>query len=461
MPPPGAAQLWIDPDPAAVKWRELVHQGQFIQASQITFESPELTAESVDLLHRFGYEFSLDSAAILERIRKSIPDVTQADLDAWVAADAIAHKTIDGQLRFFRREPRNLLAFDQAAKSRVRPQKAPAPDRHGEFSPLVKHLIDVVAASDGNSLTQLLPIRTRLKFTLTVKPNLPAARVGSLLSVWLPFPQNHAAQQNVELIYSSHPPHVIADAPQRTIHFEHRLADPAVATPFVIEFQYTTAARFTRVDPAIAKPLAPNFPVEILAPRPPHIVFTDAVLQVVRDVVGQESNPLLRAKLLFDWVDQNIPWCAEHEYCLLPSLVEKALKARRGDCGVQSMTYITLLRAAGVPARWQSGLVADPFSGGNLHDWLELYVEPWGWFPADVSYGRKTHPDPRVNHFYFGGLDAYRTVINLDFGQPLIPSKPSLRSEPLDFQRGEVELDGKNLYFDSWDYAFTFTHESI
>jgi hypothetical protein len=43
-------------------------------------------------------------------------------------------------------------------------------------------------------------------------------------------------------------------------------------------------------------------------------------------------------------------------------------------------------------------------------------------------------------------------VVNLDYGRELYPPKKSLRSEPADFQRGEVELDGKNLYFDAWDY---------
>jgi len=30
--------------------------------------------------------------------------------------------------------------------------------------------------------------------------------------------------------------------------------------------------------------------------------------------------------------------------------------------------------------------------------------------------------------------------------------KKFLRSEPYDFQRGEVEWKGGNLYFDKWDY---------
>ena len=44
-------------------------------------------------------------------------------------------------------------------------------------------------------------------------------------------------------------------------------------------------------------------------------------------------------------------------------------------------------------------------------------------------------------------------IVNLDWGRELFPPKPSLRSEPADFQRGEVEVDGQNLYYDLWDYA--------
>ena len=51
-------------------------------------------------------------------------------------------------------------------------------------------------------------------------------------------------------------------------------------------------------------------------------------------------------------------------------------------------------------------------------------------------------------------MDPYRLIVNLDYGQPLEPPKTSFRSEPTDFQRGEIEIDGHNLYFDEWDYKF-------
>ncbi len=96
-----------------------------------------------------------------------------------------------------------------------------------------------------------------------------------------------------------------------------------------------------------------------------------------------------------------------------------------------------------------------------MHDWAEFYVEPWGWLPADMSYGLQPSDDPAVREFYIGHLDAYRMIVNLDYGCPLVPPARSLRSEPADFQRGEVELDDRNLYFDEWEYDIKFEFEPV
>ena len=127
---------------------------------------------------------------------------------------------------------------------------------------------------------------------------------------------------------------------------------------------------------------------------------------------------------------------------------------RTGDCGIQGSVFITMCRVAGIPARWQTGWETKPV-GWSMHDWSEIYIAPWGWLPADASYGVQKSDDPRIADFYLGHQDAYRMIVNLDYGRPLNPPKNSFRSEPADFQRGEVEIDGKNLYFDDWDYNIT------
>ena len=43
-------------------------------------------------------------------------------------------------------------------------------------------------------------------------------------------------------------------------------------------------------------------------------------------------------------------------------------------------------------------------------------------------------------------------VVNSDFGESFSPVKKWPRSETVDFQRGEVEWQGGNLYFDKWSW---------
>ncbi len=43
-------------------------------------------------------------------------------------------------------------------------------------------------------------------------------------------------------------------------------------------------------------------------------------------------------------------------------------------------------------------------------------------------------------------------LVNDDYSKPLFPAKIFPRSETVDFQRGELEWRGGNLYFDKWNY---------
>ncbi len=69
-----------------------------------------------------------------------------------------------------------------------------------------------------------------------------------------------------------------------------------------------------------------------------------------------------------------------------------------------------------------------------------------------MSFGLQNSEDKKLRDFYLTGIDSYRLIVNADYGQSFDPPKKFFRSEPYDFQRGEVEWDGGNLYFNHWDY---------
>src|SRR5690606_18479717 len=106
-----------------------------------------------------------------------------------------------------------------------------------------------------------------------------------------------------------------------------------------------------------------------------------------------------------------------------------------------------------IPARWQSGFGTKP-GELTMHDWSEIHIEPWGWIPTDATQGIRQSDDLAVQEFFCGHMEPYRFIVNLDYGRELQPPKTSFRSEPIDFQRGEVEVDGYNLYYNDWNWDF-------
>lgn len=451
----GASLAWTSDDPRVVESRNLLIKGELTKAEQLLAGRSDAAAtEMLEVIRRTRREYGQDEATLLREVRKSIPDASADDLRKWREAGEVQYRMIDGQVRYFRREPSNIFRFCEDAKSR-RAKEAESPAKQK----LLDHLAKVIAAAEQSGKAEVVPVKHRITFTAIIPAGAGGARKGSIVRAWLPFPQEYRQQKDVKLISSDPAPTSTAPngSAHRSLYYEVKIEDATKPIEIKNVFDYTSFAYYPMLKDGDAKPLAAGWSgsKEYLSERAPHIAFTPELRAKVKEIVGDETNPLARARKIYNWVDANMRYCAEEEYCLIPSFSIKALKSLKGDCGIQGNIFITMCRAAGVPARWQSGWETKPINW-NMHDWAEFYVEPWGWLPADPSYGLQKSDDPKVRNFYFGHQDSYRLIVNSDFGRPLIPAKNSLRSEPADFQRGEVEIDGRNLYFDEWDYGFKF-----
>jgi transglutaminase-like putative cysteine protease len=465
---PAASAAFTSRDPVVLKALALMKSGGFLKAEALLgtadgradAEALRARRETIEIIRRTRIEYSLDAAGLLAKVRKSVPDATAQEAERWAKDGAVRYRIIDGQKLCFRREPQNIFLFCEEAKARrAKAGNAPAEPKWK----LTDHLKTVVAEAEKTGQVEVHPVRHRITFTLTLRPNTPSVKAGSQVRVWLPYPQEYRQQRDVKLINASPEPKRIAPsavegnpvggAPQRTIYMEQQVADPGKPMEFKEVFEYNSFAYYPRLDEAKVQPLLADWNGACLGERPPHIVFTPALCRQAARIVGNETNPLAKARKIFRWVSANIKWNAEDEYCIIPSFTIKGFTAGRGDCGVQNTVFVTLCRIAGVPARWQSGWETKPTASWGMHDWAEIYISPWGWLPADASYGVQKSDDPRIADFYCGHQDSYRTIFNLDWGREFVPATQALRSEPADLQRGEVEVDGRNLYFDQWDYT--------
>lgn len=441
-----------------------VDRGQFAQAEAAIAQAladPQLADAQRgafeferERMRRVRLDFGLDAEQAKARIRTAIPDLRDDEFAAWDDAGLIEHLDIDGQRRYFNRAPSNLFRLSpEAAARRAPPVK---PFRSGPYETLNPHHREVLDAARDSAATSLAPRRLRVTQSLTVHAD--AVPAGETVRAWIPYPRAIPGQQE-DIRWLGSVPAGGEPAAEDTLQRTAYLQAPAVAgqpTTFSISYELTVYARHFDIDPDKVVPAPSSAELApYLQQRPPHVVFTPALREFSRQVVGDETNPYRIARKLFAAVDR-IPWAGAREYSTLSNISDYALHAGHADCGQQTLLLIALLRMNGIPARWQSGWTFsdDDVGYDNMHDWGWMYLAPYGWVPMDVTTGALDSDDPALRDFYFGGLDAYRIAFNDDWTQPLVPAKRFFRSETVDSQRGEAEWRGGNLYFDQWDYDF-------
>lgn len=407
-------------------------------------------------MRRILLDFTLDTDAAKARVRKQIPDLSDAEFSRWDQQGLIEHQVIDGRTLYFKRAPNNLFLLSKEAAAR---RAHPAPSNDDPMETLNDHHRAARREALATHRSSVTPNHVRVTETVTVRAD--AVPPGETIRAWLPFPRELPGQQDGVRLIDSQPAGARvapASALQRTAYME-RKAETGKPTLFAVTYELTIYAQYHDIDASKVVPtkITPEL-APYIAERAPHIVFTDDLRAYSHKIVGNEKNPYRIAQKLFAAVDQ-IPWAGAREYSTISNLSDYTLHAGHGDCGEQTMLLIALLRLNGIPARWQSGWIFSDGSYENIHDWGQLYLAPYGWVPMDVTFGQlqpAKGDDPALQWFYLGGLDAYRIAFNSDFSQPFVPPKQFVRSETVDSQRGELEWRGGNLYFDQWDYEFTW-----
>ncbi len=287
----------------------------------------------------------------------------------------------------------------------------------------------------------------RLKIRSNMQLFMQKQQMNETIHIWMPYPLEKFQINNLNLESSTPAYKAIAPAqvPQRTIYFSGTARQ---LQNVEIVYSFENHMRYVDPDPAAVSAEQPEFDLE---EKLPHIAFTPYLRALTAEVVGEERNPLKKARRIYDFITQTVRYSYMRSYVSLPVIPEYCTSRLRGDCGVQALTFVTMCRIAGVPARWQSGLYANE-NGADSHDWAMFYVAPYGWLFADCSYGGAAWRDGALErwNFYFGNLDPYRVVLASEFQAPFMPTTRYLRRDPYDNQRGEVELDSGPLPREQW-----------
>lgn len=434
--------------------KHLLYTLSLVLLASCATNTPKSYDWQTDLHHRLGYDFNKSREDVQAYIRRYLPNVTDDQLSAWEATGALECMQLDGQKRYFQNAAPNLFRIDPAcvAIEKAHDGDGPSSREIDDKVNIPEVLQDASAVKEG-TYPLGAPKRMHVTYTLTVKAD--AVPAGQTVRCWLPFPRtDEARQQGVKLLSTSQKKY--RRAPIHATHSTLYMEKKAVAgqpTVFSETFEYTSYGAKFHLTPENCGTYNKNSKLyrEYTAEREKHIVFTPRLRELAARLTAGETNPYRKAERIFRWVD-HFPWASAREYSTIDNIPEYVLQNGHGDCGQVSLLFITLCRISGIPARFESGFMMHPHEQ-NLHDWAEVYFENIGWVPVDQSFGvctdAKTEEDAL---FFLGGIDSWRMIVNRDFGHALFPKKKYPRSETVDFQRGEVEWAGGNLYFDQWNY---------
>lgn len=148
-----------------------------------------------------------------------------------------------------------------------------------------------------------------------------------------------------------------------------------------------------------------------------------------------------KAKAIYDWTCANMYRDPDTRGCGIGD-VYALLQKRGGKCTDISSVFVSLCRAAGVPAREVFGLRLGKKAEEEIteyqHCWAEFYVPGYGWVPADPGDVRKAMlvenlklEDPKTaeyESYFWGSIDPYR--IKIATGRDIILNPPQ-SGEPL------------------------------
>ncbi|MEI6142241.1 MAG: transglutaminase-like domain-containing protein [Mariniphaga sp.] len=402
-----------------------------------------------DMADRVLSDFRLSDSTVNARLTKEFGTYSTEEKEMWEKNNWLEYRLIDGKKLYFSRAVSNLkliLASRQPARLGA---ASPTTDPFSIFC--LDHSRKVIAESSTGK--PVVPQNLKITYSLTVDAD--AVPDGEIIRCWMPWPkESHNRQANVAFLKSVPENHFISpdSVGQRSVYMEQK-AIKGKPTLFEIGFTYQPMAQFFDLNHLKILPYDTTSQVfkKNTIEQLPQIAFSNEIKYLSDSIIGGSKKPIDKVKKLYYWINDHIIWTGALEYSIISDIPGYVLHNRRGDCGMQTLLFMTMARYQGIPVKWQSGWMMHP-GKVNLHDWAEVYYEGVGWVPLDMSFNLQQSANLTEKEFYISGIDAYRLIVNDAISSEFVPTKKFPRSEPYDFQRGEVEWRGGNLYFNKWDY---------
>jgi transglutaminase-like putative cysteine protease len=291
------------------------------------------------------------------------------------------------------------------------------------------------------------------QLTVTMEVNLNAPADAKVVRMWVPYPLSDADQDitNVKISgnYTSTAIHREPKGENMALFVEWNA--PQKDRKLVYSYHVRRQDRVMGVLGAADLPLARTELRNYLEPAP----AAGSKVKELSDKIVKGKKPLLdKAKAIYDWIVDNLPWDPSAR-AVGAGDVDKALEKRAGRFADLTAVFVSLCRAAGVPARERTGVRVPKGAAGDMTmsqmGWAEFYLPGVGWVSVNPGLVARLIHDQKPSEtqvrafkeYYFGNADENMIVYGA--GREIVLNPPQ-SGKPLSyFVFPYAEADDKML----------------
>lgn len=182
----------------------------------------------------------------------------------------------------------------------------------------------------------------------------------------------------------------------------------------------------------------------------------EELIKTAHSIAKNEKNPYVIAALTYNYMLKEFVILQDVRKGNISPL--DLLRTKRGDAYDFAVIFTALLRANGIAALPDSGILVEKDLKTRPHWWSEFYVPEFGWIPVDIAIaaGLDYHPwqkDIEPHQFYFGNLDGQHILFNRGWNE-FKPSAPNNKtvSRPRSYSLQSIweEASGKTIKYSSY-----------
>ncbi len=186
---------------------------------------------------------------------------------------------------------------------------------------------------------------------------------------------------------------------QKTAHFQFKNLKPGEQRQLTNDFSVTTWEVRYFIDPDKVggeNDIPEEVKSKYLVDNSKYQIHHPVIQNAVTKAIGKDKSMYWKMRDIFNYVISHMYYLRTGGWNEAPTVLARG----NGSCSEYTFVFISMCRAAGIPARYVGSIVKRGHKRAIddvFHRWIEVYLPHYGWVPVDPTHGDRKLPRDQAN----------------------------------------------------------------